>query len=260
MIRSHLRKHLVPHFGRYQMRDIGPEEVQRFVSSVDLEAKTVNNLFATMQMLWKSARSWGCVTHDAVSNIVLPKRHRKQQRFFSVEEIQRLLESAEEPYRTFYWLAAETAIRAGELCGLRRSDFDFGRGLVRVNRSVWRGRVKSTKSEHLDRCFALSSELLSHIAEYLRRWTPNEAGWLFATRNGTPWDQSLVVKRKLYPLLDSMESNGEASMHFAMETSRLTLRPPKISVLYGVLDASWTLDMPRVQHQYHLVILVVHWS
>ena len=29
-------------------------------------------------------------------------------------------------------------------------------------------------------------------------------GLLFATRNGTPWDANLLVKRKLYPLLDSL--------------------------------------------------------
>jgi hypothetical protein len=87
-IRSHLRKHLVPYFGRYQMREIGPEEVQRFVASVKLSGKTVKNIFATMQMLWKSARSWGYVAHDAVSDVVLPKRHRVSRRFFSVEEVQ----------------------------------------------------------------------------------------------------------------------------------------------------------------------------
>ena len=30
-------------------------------------------------------------------------------------------------------------------------------------------------------------------------------GLLFATRNGTPWDANLLVKRKLYPLLDSLD-------------------------------------------------------
>lgn len=101
-IRSHLRKHLVPFFGRLQMREIGPEEVQRFVSSVRRSAKTVKNLFATMQMLWKSARAWSYVAHDAVSDVVLPKRHRVAQRFFSVEEVQRILAAASEPYHTFY--------------------------------------------------------------------------------------------------------------------------------------------------------------
>jgi len=203
-IRSHLRRHLVPHFGRYQMRDIGPEEVQRFVSSVKLSAKTARNLFATMQMLWKSARVWGYVAHDAVSDVVLPKRHRVARRFFSVEEVQRILAAAPEPHHTFYWLAVETGMRAGELCGLRVCDFDLERGLVSVRQSVWRGKVQSPKSENAVRCFALSPRLLAHVADFLKRWKPNEKGFLFATRNGTPWDANLLVKRKLYPLLDSL--------------------------------------------------------
>jgi integrase len=203
-IRSHLRKHLVPYFGPCQMKDIGTEEVQMFVSSVGLSAKTKKNLHATMQMLWKSARAWGYVAHDAVSDVVLPKRHPVAGRFFSIEEVQRILASAPEPYRTFYWLAVETGMRAGELCGLRTIDFDLERGLVSVCQSVWRGKFQSPKSENAIRCFALSPRLLVHIADCLRRWKPTERGLLFVTRNGTPWDASLLVKRKLYPLLDSL--------------------------------------------------------
>ncbi len=203
-IRSHLRKHLVPFFGRLQMREVESEGVQRFISSVKASPKTKKNLFATMQMLWKSARAWGYVAHDAVSDVVLPKRHRVAHRFFSVEEVQRILAAASEPYHTFYWLAVETGMRAGELCGLCVSDFDFERGLVSVRQSVWRGKLQSPKSENAVRCFALSPRLLAHIVDYLKRWTPNEWGLLFATRNGTPWDANLLVKRKLYPLLDSL--------------------------------------------------------
>ena len=203
-IRSHLRKHLVPFFGRWQMREIGPEEVQRFISSVKASPKTVKNLFATMQMLWKSARTWGYVAHDAVSGVALPKRHRVARRFFSIEEVQRILEAAPEPYRTFYWLAVETGMRAGELCGLRVVDFDFERGQMSVRQSVWRGKFQSPKSENAVRTFALSPGLLAHMADHLKRWKPNERDLLFATRNGTPWDANLLVKRKLYPMLDSL--------------------------------------------------------
>jgi integrase len=201
-IRSHLRKHLVLYFGRWPMREIESEQVQRFISSVKASPKTKKNLFATLQMLWKSARAWGYVAHDALSGVVLPKRHRVAQRFFSVEEVQRILGAAPEPYRTFYWLAVETGMRAGELCGLRIGDFDLGRGLVSVRQSVWRGKFQSPKSENAVRCFALSPRLLAHLADFLKRWKPNERGLLFATRNGTPWDANLLVKRKLYPLLD----------------------------------------------------------
>jgi integrase len=200
------------------MKDIGTEEVQMFVSSVRLSAKTKKNLHATMQMLWKSARAWGYVAHDAVSDVVLPKRHRVARRFFSIEEVQRILAAAPEPLHTFFWLAVETGMRAGELCGLRSNDFDFTRGLVHVGQSVWRGKFQSPKSENAVRRFALSARLLGHIAENLRRAKPNEQGLLFATRNGTPWDANLLLKRKLYPLLDSL-GIGRGGLHAFRHTN-----------------------------------------
>lgn len=105
------------------MREIGPEKVQRFISSVQLSAKTAKNLFATLQMLFKSARAWGYIAPDPVSDIVLPKRHRPPRRFFSVDEALRILAAAPEPYQTFYWLTLETGMRAGKLCGLRQIDW-----------------------------------------------------------------------------------------------------------------------------------------
>jgi len=229
------------------MREIGPEEVQRFVSSVKLSAKTIKNLFATIQMLSKSARAWGYVAHDAVSGVVLPKRHRVARRFFSIEEVQRILAAAPEPYQTFYWLAVETGMRAGELCGLRVCDFDLERGLVSVRQSVWRGKVQSPKSENAIRCFALSPRLLAHMADFLKRWKPNEGGSVFATRNGTPWDANLLVKRKLYPLLDSLGIERGGLHAFRHTNSTLMDRlgvPLKLrQQRLGHSDSSLTLDV-----------------
>lgn len=203
-LKSHLRKHLVPFFGRKQMRDIGPEELQWFVSSVEASPKTKKNIFATFQMVWKTARSWSYVAHDATSGVALPKRSRVARRFFSLVEVQRILEAAPEPHRTFYWLAVETGMRAGELCGLRVSDIDFHGAALNVCQSAWRGKLQSPKSESAVRRISLSPGLLAHLAECCRGWRPNEMELLFATRNGTPWDANLLVKRKLYPLLDSL--------------------------------------------------------
>jgi integrase len=55
--------------------------------------------------------------------------------------------------------------------------------------------------------------------------TPNERGLLFATRNGTPWDANLVVKRKLYPLLDSLGIERGTLLAFRHTNSTLMDRP-----------------------------------
>ena len=105
-------------------------------------------------------------------------------------------------------------MRAGELCGLRLTDFDLERGLVSVRQSVWRGKFQSPKSENAIRSFALFSRLLAHIVDFLKRWKPNERGLLFTTRNGTPWDANLLVKRKLYPLLDCARDSARRATCF----------------------------------------------
>ena len=119
---------------------------------------------------------------------------------FTLEEVQRLLAAADEPYKTFYWLAAETGMRAGELCGLRIEDLSLEQFQVTVNQSAWRGRILDPKTANGIRCFSLSRQLALHLSNFLLRWRPNDNRLLFATRNGTPWDANLLVKRKLHPL------------------------------------------------------------
>ena len=119
--------------------------------------------------------------------------------------------------------------------------------LVSIRRSVWRGKFQSPKSENAVRVLALSPGLVAHIAGFLRRWTPNERGLLFATRNGTPWDANLLVKRKLYPLLDSLgiERGGLHAFRHANSTlmDRLGVPMKVRQQRLGHSDSSLTLDV-----------------
>lgn len=208
-MKSHLDRYLVPFFGSRQVRDIRPRSVQDCVASLSkLSPKTVKNILVTFRLAWKSARASGYVTHDALDGVVLPKPRRARSRFFSIEEVLRILAAAKEPERTFYWLAAETGLRAGELCGLRVEDLDLERNLVHVRQSAWRGKLQDPKTENAIRSFALSAQLSSRLKEYLLTWRPNADQLLFASSTGTPWDANLLVKRKLRPLLKSLGIEG----------------------------------------------------
>jgi integrase len=200
-MRSHIMKYLVPVFGDLSLRDVQPESVQRFIAEVQASPKTVRNIFITLQLMWKSARAWHYVSHNALDGVVLPKPRKARRFFLTREEMQRILAASPEPYRTFYWLAAETGMRAGELCGIRVDDVELNRGLVYVRQSVWHGKLQDPKSENAVRTFAISSRLREHLRGILTGWRPNKEGLVFATRNGTPWDANLLIKRKLRPLL-----------------------------------------------------------
>ena len=202
--RLHVRKHLAPFFGSYAMKDVTPELVQLFISGAKASPKAVRNICVTMQSMWRSARAWGYVAHDLMSGVVLAPQKRTQRYFFSADEVQAIIGAATEPYRTFYGLAAETGLRAGELCGLTLDDIDFERRLLFVKQSAWRGRLGDPKTQTSVRAVELSSQACEHLSRFLKSWRPNERRLLFATRNGTPWDASLLLKRKFKPLLDSL--------------------------------------------------------
>ena len=246
-LRSHLRKYVTPFVGRLAVRDVRPETVQQFISGIKANPKTVRNIYVTLQMLWKSARAWQYVAHDALDGVVLPKRRKPRRFFFTQEEVSRILGTAEEPYRTFYWLAAELGLRAGEICGLRLEDLDLEVGQVHVRQSAWRGKLQEPKTENATRSFAISPNLIEHLRRFIQKWRPNPSGLLFASRNGTPWDQNLLVKRKLHPLLEKLNIQRcglHAFRHFAASMMDRLNTPLKLrQQRLGHSDAEMTLGV-----------------
>jgi integrase len=144
-----------------------------FVQRCSLAPKSCHNLVLTLRMMWSSAKAWGYVSHDPFEGLVLPKIARQARFFFTLDEIQRIIAAASGPLKSFYWLAAETGMRAGELCGLRIEDVDLGQCFVNVKQSVWRGKLQTPKTANSIRQFAISQKLASHLRAYLSTWRPN---------------------------------------------------------------------------------------
>lgn len=176
-----------------------------FVQRCSLAPKSCRNLVLTLRMIWKTAKAWKYVSHDPFEGLVLPRIARQSRFFFTLDEIQRIIAAANGPLKSFYWLAAETGMKAGELCGLRIEDMDLERCVINVKQTVWRGNIQTPKTVNSIRRFAISPKLAFRLQEYLSTWRRNALNLVFATRNGTPWDQNLIVQRKLHPLLESLE-------------------------------------------------------
>jgi integrase len=66
---------------------------------------------------------------------------------YSPEDIEAILKATPSPYDLVVLLAACTGLRKSEIRGLRWSDWDPASSTLSVNRAVWRGHVKTTKSK-----------------------------------------------------------------------------------------------------------------
>lgn len=199
-----LRGTLLPCFGKTQMKDISTMMLQLFVNQCTQASKTSSNFLGLLRMMWKIAKAWGYVTHDPFEGLALPKHQARAPFFFTVDEVKLILVASDLPYKTLYWMAAETGMRPGELAGLRVEDVNLDGLSVRVVQSVWAGKVQAPKNANAVRQLAISPELAGHLRIYLSAWRPNPLRLLFASEKGTPISSSNLWKRHLGPLLDKI--------------------------------------------------------
>ena len=111
-------------FGDRQMRSIGAGDVQRLVTSMNAKGmapKTIRNVWGVISMIWAAALAQKYV--DAVlPKPKLPRNPKKNLRCFTIDEVARIIGASEGEHRLFFWLLAESGIRAGEIAGLRLID------------------------------------------------------------------------------------------------------------------------------------------
>ena len=201
--RSRLRKHLIPELGDLCMKDINCQIVQSTVArkAEEVSAKSVRNLVALLSEMWVQAKTNGYTQTDPFFGLVLPERDPLNERCLTLDEMKRVIEAAPEPYKTYYWILAETGIRAGEVGALPVTNLLLDQAAIRITQAVWHGKIQSVKSKKGNRICEVSPQLREHLRGYVRQWRPNRLGLLFASSKGTPWDTDVVRKRKFYPLL-----------------------------------------------------------
>jgi len=88
-------------------------------------------------------------------------------------------------YEAIIVLGATCALRIGEVLSLRYEDLDLAAGTIKVQRTLWRGKVYPPKTNSSRRTIKLPAIAL----DALRRHTENNGsaeGWLFQTCNGKP--------------------------------------------------------------------------
>jgi integrase len=84
----------------------------------------------------------------------LPRASKKKPRYFRLTDVARILAASQSELRVFYWLAAETGLRAGELAALTLADVTPCS--ITVSQAVWNGEVSTPKTQNALRTVAVS--------------------------------------------------------------------------------------------------------
>lgn len=205
-----IARYLRPFFGGMAVETIKTGIVNDWIAVLNktLEPKSVVNH-------WKQFRAimnWHQQQKDEPPRKwypTLPTILQDEQRWFTPDEIRRIVAEATGQYQVLFHLAGYSGLRFGELAGLHVEDLDFQRGVIRVKRSVWRGQEVSVKTKRGYRDVWIDSGTVQMLRQHLGTRT---AGRVFETRNGTPLDDSNVLSEVLYPILEGL-SIPKGGMH-----------------------------------------------
>lgn len=147
-----VRVHLLPALGAKRLDAISNEDVQRLKRQLLNKApKTVNNVLTVLNVMLKKAVEWDVIERVPCTIKVLPVSQ-GSTRFYDFDEFERLVvaAAATDPLaHLLVLLAGEAGLRSGEMVALERSDIDFAKGQVCVQRSAWKGQVASTEGGRL---------------------------------------------------------------------------------------------------------------
>ncbi len=226
---SHLTKHILPRFGELLVEQVTEKAVQEWVADLrrqtfemkkpngsviktyKLSRKSILNIVGVLKLVLgrKVWMSW--------EELNLGKLPRSKQRYFTEEQLKRIIEAAQGQYPVLFAVLAGTGMRIGEAAGLYVGDVDIQSQVVHVHRSIWKGQDLAPKSENAIR----EVDIDETLTEMLRRFIgERKSGRLFQSRTGTPLAHGNLRKRVLHPLLERL-GIPKAGLH-AFRHSRVT--------------------------------------
>jgi integrase len=191
----------LPMFGEMSLDDINAKVVRAWITDLDnaaeLAPKSISNVWKVLKLILEQeeriTRTW---------KLNLPEIPYKEQRWFTQDELRRIVEAAKGQYKILFYLLGVSGLRAGEAFALHVEDIWFDRGLIRCTRSTFKHIEGPVKTKAGFRDVPLDPEAIQMLRDYFNGRT---TGRVFQTSNGTPLVNGTVNVEQLRPLLKRLK-------------------------------------------------------
>jgi integrase len=241
-----LGRWILPHFLDWQLGEITTPEVQRFINRYAGYSKSVlKHIRATLSVLMKTAVDWQYLEGNPVQGVRLPPgKAVRRANVLAPEQVRLVVENLTEPYRTMVIVTFLSGMRESEALALRWEDFDQTRQVVKVRRSLYRGKVNTPKTEKSER------EIPCGVAvrDAIQRHEPSDNGFVFVAPKGGFFSAQRITRTVFKPLAErlgipqftwrSLRRSAETAMHnlrtpLKVQQQILGHADPNITLLYA---------------------------
>jgi integrase len=207
-VQGNLDKHLLPYFGEKAVSHITKSDILKFRSSLakvpvgkkkGLSPSRINHIMTTLRMIINDAadRFQFTTPFQGIKPLKVPKTDVHP---FTLEEVHLFLEKVREDFKIYYTVRFYTAMRTGEIDGLKWDYVDFNRREILVRETLVKMREEETKTPGSVREIQMSEPVYQALKA---QWeiTGGKSDFVFCNRNGNPFSHTNVTKRIWYPTL-----------------------------------------------------------
>ena len=223
--RRDLERYILPALGSVTLERISGDMIQRFLAEeLDTYApSTVHRHYRTLNALFGWALRQGRILSNPCLTVNAPKIPRKEAKFLSVEEVERVADEMPDRYRAFILVAAWGGLRWGELTGLRRGSVNGARITITEQLVLEDGEFvrRPPKTPSSRRTVLLPASIGEELAGHMQKFSPLEADSLvFVNKNGSPIGQ--FFRRSVWPA--ACFRAGLARQEVNPKTAKLEIR------------------------------------
>ena len=197
---------LIPHFGKMEVDHITKADLIQFRATLgkvrrengeQISAGYINRHLKVVQMILSEAADRHQFT--APKRLKPLKVQKSDVDPFTLDEVESFLMQVPLKFVDYFIVRFFTGMRTGEIDGLKWRFVDFERGIILIRETWVGGRTEYTKNDGSQREIVMSQP----VRESLKRQfdVTGKGEFVFATRNGTPFNHRNITQRVWYPTL-----------------------------------------------------------
>jgi integrase len=181
---SNLKNHIVPKWGREQLRNIFAAEVEEWLERLTLAPGSRAKIRNQMSAIFRHGIRWGRIGEheNPITTVRTSAKRLTVPETLTVEEFLALYGRLPDRERTMVTICATTGLRVSEVLGLKWENIDWETGLADVQRSVVDGAIGDCKSEVSKQPVPLDALTLDEL-RFWRKITmyASDSDWAFAS-------------------------------------------------------------------------------
>jgi integrase len=252
--RSNLHAHVLPAFGRYQLRHVDRMGVEEWVADLQASGLGPSGIRQARQVLNSMlilAVDAGYLAANPVDGVRTPRQPEPQMLFLDADQVDRLAKTIQEPYGTLVYVLTYGGLRWGEAAALRRGRCDLVRSRIRVAESVSEpgGELHfGPTKNHRSRIVGIPGFLRDLLDKHLDHRVPDAPDALvFTSPQGAPLRNSNFRRQVWYTAVEQADLPQGLRIHDLRHTCASLLiaagaNPKAVQVHLGHSSISVTMD------------------